>query len=924
MNYQKAISSYKRTWVIGKCLKTILLVAVLFLLAMILYGLADSVWAMDNSARTLANYIIFGFTALAALFLIVKAIRTPQPTIASLADQASANPANNIRAAADLSTKESISPLQGYLSELAQEKAAEELKGIPLKSKIPFKQLGYGILGLGAVAATIFGLRTIHPQAFDTVYNRLTHPSQDIPPYSPLQFEITQTEENTIYGSSNQVRVKITGAEIEEDVICLVRDPNTNDVERINTFQEEHNVFSKKFNSVVTDLEYSFSTGKARSEWKKINVLLQPKFTNAVIRITPPSYTKRKPIEFPLEGNEIKAIHGSTITLTVTSNRPLSAGEINITELSDKQPDLNELVSATTSSESKNQVSFTWLATQSSNITCNINDVRGTISAIPLQFSILTRADLAPVADISFPAKYVQATPNSIIPLKGSVEDDYELSDVYLVRTLQGYRDRAKIIAQSVQSDTYEFRQQLDLSSIGVKPKDILEFYLESNDKNPSLLGIGTSSVVRVEIISEEEYAARLRSKLKMEQFNIRYIALNKAIKEAIASLEEFKIANKKEQLETFKGAREHAFKTHSASREEVFRISQDFEAFETEKKLTKIAEQTAQTLLTNLEDLSAMDFNSGTNPNDNIINILIERLRPYQEEAQELEDQAEKLKLWGDVAQQAAVFLKLYNNQKSIASRITRIAQELSKGIRRNVGQLEPLGQTQQKNKKQLEQFAKDLKKAAAALPEEYAELAKDCDIFLEKMQQLNIPDPMDAATLSCTNGKSHDAVNHAYLAYTLMKELIDMEDNEFADMINGRPPKPPEDADEDMEEAMKQMLQALLQQAKGGGGGKGGMGQNGGGQGGFGGGGDGLNRGNAPMFGPSRNEYQSPGSAGKGKGKGNGLGKGNGRTPKLSGKNSIESSKKRDTNTNQSTRTNVPDKYKDAVKRFYSEEQK
>ena len=47
---------------------------------------------------------------------------------------------------------------------------------------------------------------------------------------------------------------------------------------------------------------------------------------------------------------------------------------------------------------------------------------------------------------------------------------------------------------------------------------------------------------------------------------------------------------------------------------------------------------------------------------------------------------------------------------------------------------------------------------------------------------------------------------------------------------------------------------------------------------------------------------------------------GKGNHNQPKISGQGNIDAQNKHQTNKLQSTRSNIPNKYKDAVKRFYS----
>ncbi|MGJ8657427.1 MAG: hypothetical protein ACSHX6_13340 [Akkermansiaceae bacterium] len=939
MNFQQAISSYKRTWVIGYCLKTLLLLAAILVITIILYGLADSIWALSNSARSILNKLIIAAGILAALYTIYRALRTTHAQLSSLADSANLNPSNksnNIRAAYDLSHQESPTPLHQYLSQEAQETAATDILTIPLKKKIPLKNITLTALALLTLLAIGFGIRSLHPAAYDTVTQRLLHPSQDIPPYSPLIFNITQQSPSTVYGGDNQVRVKITGAELEKDaeVICHIRDKNTGEIETINTYQESTNTFSKKFTNILHDIEFSFATGKARSPWHSISVVLQPKFTTATIKITPPAYTKQPTKEFPLEGNEINVITGSNISLSITSNRPLSGGELTVKPITESENqstasikeniiNANPITTTQNQTQNQNQVTFDWTANNSTSISCLIQDIRNTPSAAPLEFAVITRADLAPAAELISPARYVLATPSSNIPLTGVVEDDYEIDSVYLVRTLVGFRDRAKQLANTVSRQQYDFTQTLDLKSLGVEKDQVLEFYIEANDKNPSLLGVGSSDVVRVKIISEEDYAQSLRNASELKEFNIRYKVLAEAIRNAVKSLRTLNEANKENQAKNFDQARDAAIKTHLTSHLMARKIGEDFEAYQLEAALTDTAMEIAEKLITNHGQLQGMRFDSGEIPNAEEIKEMTDRLGASLEKAQRLEKQANDLKGWGEVAQQAAIFKKLLNNQQSIASRITNIAKELQKGINRNAQRINTLGNTQKKNKTLLLKFAKDLKKAAADLPPEHAPLQADVTIWLEKLAELNIPDPMDTVTLSAQLGKSHDAADNAFLAYSLMQQLVDMENNLFAELLRNKLPK--DKTNEELHETMKQLLNALHNknegQGEGQGGGGGGGGQLGEGGAGAGGGGQLLRNQNTPMFGPDRSKFSDP-SIGLGSSQSNNpKGKQSQQQSKVSENNSIESKQKRTNQTSQATRTNIPNKYKDAIKRFYTD---
>jgi len=915
MKFQQAISQYKRTWATGRCIKALLLLFCIFIIAVILYGFADAIWAINNATRSLLNMVIIGSAIIGSLWVIINAFRTPQSEISRIADSASEDSAKKIRAAYDLSQQEASSPLQAYLAEEAQAAAVQDIGKIPIKSKIPLKGIGLAALGSIIAIGLGLGIKTAHPAAYETISQRLINPDKDIPPYSPLKFQVTQESPNTLYGGENQVRVEITGGEIEEEVICRVRDKQTGNIEELRTFKETPTTFAKKFTNVLSNFEFSFATGKATSTWHDVEVILQPKFTNATIKVTPPQYTKKPAQEFPLEGNEISIINGSDVSLTITSNRPLSGGELQL--ITEADPQENN-IKAIIDNNKDNQVSFNWKANNSASISCIIKDIRNTPSASSLEFNIITRADLAPVAELISPAKQVLATPSSSIPLKGIVEDDYEVDSVHLVRTLVGFRDRATQLSDNVSKVQYNFDKELSLAELGVLPKQTLEFYLEANDKNPNLLGVGLSDVVRVHIISDEDYATRLRNASNLRQFNLRYKVLTKAIREAITSLRDLKEENLKNQRAPFDNQLKTTTETHIKSYNLAQQIAQDFKAYSLEAKLTETAAEISDKLILNHGDLIEMKFELGLDSNEQSIDEMLERLGASLEKAEKIERDADKVKAFGEVAKQAAIFKKLLNQQKSISSRITNIAREIHQGVKRNAQSIKLLGNTQRKNKIQLLQFVKELKIAAEQLPVENDILQADIGIWLDTMEQLNIPDPMDATTLATEVGKSHEAAEQAFLAYSLMKQLHDMEENEFALLIRGELPE--SQKDKELAETMQELLDALHNQMNGDnqgqGGGRGGIGA--GGE--AGGGGSLMRNRNIPMFGPSRSQFNPGGSGG---GKDGSIGKkgSNNNNAKISESNMLKPTDKKNEQASQSTRANVPSKYKEAVKRFYTD---
>ena len=352
-------------------------------------------------------------------------------------------------------------------------------------------------------------------------------------------------------------QVAITGGEITEGVYCLIRDRDTGEIERTTAYQESPGHYARKFSNTLTSRDFAFATGRARSAWHKLDVLLQPKVSGVMVTIEPPAYTGKPSETFPLESGEFKALEGSTVTIQVRSNRPLSGGDLSAKPLNSSGDTMPVEVRGDPSGA--NSVDFSWKVHASSRISATIRDVRSTPPEQPLDLKINVIADQAPVVDLTSPEQMVLATPRTELPFVADVEDDHGLAKVSMVRALLGYRDRSRTLADSLAKQDFEFTEPLNLGELGVEVGQMLEFYLEAMDRNPSLLGRGVSEVVRLKIISEDEYAERIRAKVQLREFTARYRALAHAVQEARQALDALDKAADLGDAAAFEKARKQA-----------------------------------------------------------------------------------------------------------------------------------------------------------------------------------------------------------------------------------------------------------------------------------------------------------------------------------------------------------------------------
>ena len=738
-------------------------------LVLFLHGLTDYHQALSPQTRTTINTILAISVGALAIFWIWRIFRTPQSSTAALADETLGDARRSSLGATFLSVLEADTPMKAFHLERSLEEAGEHLGKVPFLARIPTKAIVRNAILLLVLGAVIFGVKASSPAPFSVVLQRILHPGSDTPPYSPLVFEVTPDQPQAIYQGEATVEVKISGGEVNEDVYCLIRNRATGQIDKTATFQGNNGTYARKFENTLEPLDFAFATGRARSNWHQLEVLFQPRISGTEVTITPPAYTGLPPETYPLDAAEIRALEGSTVQLTISSNRPLAGGVLSVSPLDESRIEVPEEVSAEI--VEGDRASFTWTARRSSKLSALIHDIRHTPSDKPLSLTLKTVSDLAPVVSLDEPQAMVLATPRTKIPMAGEVEDDHGLSKVSLTRTLVGYRDRNRQLAEGLSRKDYQFGEALELEPLGVEPGQVLEFYLEANDRNPSLLGVGVSEVVRVQIISEEDYAQRIRNKLNLKKFTARYRALAQALKESRDALAELKKNPSKENIAKAEAA-------HKKARDTAQKLADDFKAFDLEERLQEAAQEAVDKIAQNQQGLK--NFPSAEDQ-QKAIDEMIKRLGGVEQKANQIQQDSEKVRKIGEVLQMAANYKKLLNAQKSIVGRLEEVYKELAQGNTGITSRLEGLAKVQEANRKALIELGSELKRRADNLPEEAATMKDDVAEFLSELERLNIPDPMNATSEAALQGKTTDALSNAKLALTLMEQLIRKPNNGF-----------------------------------------------------------------------------------------------------------------------------------------------
>ena len=880
------------------------------------FGVADAVAAFEPAARKLVTGILMAVCAAGVLGGLMIAVRVTARNAAARADQMLGDTRRTTTGALALDPAAAPTPLAALLASRTQDAAAAALAGLPARRLLPWRALGWVLLVLALPLAAAGVLRALQPALVATVAQRLLHPGADIPPFTRLVFAVTPAEPAVVYGGDLAVAVAITGDAIRHPVECLVRKPGERAILRLPAFREAADRFSRTLDGLTDEVEVAFAVGKARSVWHSVEILTEPNILAGRVRVEPPAYTGLPAGEFPLDTNELAAVEGSTVTLELTSNRPLGGATLAFTPtaLPGQTPNV-----ATYQAELQDThtAAFTWTATASGRLAANLRDIRGTPGPRPLELAFRALPDKPPAVLLQSPPAMMLATPAAVIPVAGHAEDDFALARVHFVRALAGFRDRSQVVAPSLNSRRFDFSTQLDLHELGAQAGEVIELMLDASDRNPSLLGQGASEISRVRVISEDDYARYLRARTTVEEFAARFRAARDAIEQARGALDRLDEAVDQGEAAAIREAAEAAADAHRRAAELLEKIARDFPAFELEKRLKELADQQAGDLRANLPPLADLDPAA---PRDQLkaeIDEMRQRLGARQEMEERMADDFALAREAARLLEMAAEFRRIYDAQANLAKRFGAIVEELRHGIDRNLPQLKGLAETQRKNRAALDGFKLELQRRLDALPPDHEalwSLAESAAAFLDELTAAQPETLMDAASENARAGDARGALDQAELARALLERFLEKQDP-FANAARG---EAPEFRIPDVDRNLAELLEGMLGRNRGMDGEPqpGGMGA---GADPFGMGGDradGFSM-NVPVAGPERLEFGAPSSQA---GRGGGDAKG-GTSPPLPQTAESGTIIPTDLRAGQSAAPEpeaVPEPYRDAVRKF------
>ncbi|MGD0517904.1 MAG: hypothetical protein ABSA26_10255 [Thermoguttaceae bacterium] len=435
---------------------------------------------------------------------------------------------------------EKSSELTAGLARRAVSHAAEVARRVSPSQAVPLRTLRRSLTTFTLMMSFVGVAAVCLPGLVQTQWNRFFRPFNDVPPYSPTRFEVTPGNVPVIYGKELEIRAKTIGPSVDQAE--LVIDSGRGQESPLPMFPEPGGAWRAVLAKVTEPAEYFVRANRARSEKYHIRVITLPRIENVRLRIASPDYANRPPYEGPLPKEGVAGLPGTKVRISIRSNRPLSGGDMEISARGKKAV----IPMKATSSGAQEAVGEFEIASDGK-FECRVIDVDGQTSEESFSGGITLLADERPFIRLTQPPKMSLATPNAVLPVAMSAEDDCGITRLELFRNLNESRYLSKAVGLPPRPPRRaDAPFQLPLASYGLQPGDEIKLFGRVEDNDPAGAKGAESTVATVRIISQEDFEQMMLTQKGIEALMAKYQSAQRRLEKMAGEIEDLQNKIKK------------------------------------------------------------------------------------------------------------------------------------------------------------------------------------------------------------------------------------------------------------------------------------------------------------------------------------------------------------------------------------------
>jgi len=691
--------------------------------------------------------------------------RLTESRLARLCEQADAALGNRLINAVQLGERRAADGTEEFFRRAAVELGRQSSKSLDAWPVVRSGLKRAGVLLGGALLAWVILLVADFDLA-DVVLPRFLDAHGDHPPYSRLRIKVTSDRAEVLYGGQVEVRAVTHGRPVEK--LWLVARSGTNETRTIMFLAPDKSFFQTLVN-LREPTEYFVTDGTARSRHFPVGIRYTPQITMVEVATTFPQYTGKPPHSGKLSDEPQALPEGTRVAFRVASNRPLKSGTLELTPVLGGKPVHIPLLPETQNTV----VTGAFTLGQAVVFDLSVRDVQDLDCAETRRGRFNLLPDRPPRLFVLEPGRDAVATPDVRVPVRVQAVDDYAVARVVWLRShnrsIERPFDLPLVLKNGPQS--VEASGALDLSKLGVRPGDVIEYYFEAADNYPAGPNVTFSRPFRLQIISQEEYENVLRQAAARKALFEPYFKLD-AWMRRLAERSRNAAAQAERADPAARAATEDLAKELAKYDEALGRLLQDPAMFDVENSFrATLAGQ--QSKLGEISDKLKTAFAGGGTPDAKTLKAMSDELSELAKTQEEqVEQPAQQIAAVVRVVARADTFVKLAQQQAALAQMLRRFADRTNALTRLEQMEVQELTHQQQRVGEGLHELLGELPELLAKVPAdaEYDPLRDDVNRFTRAVADAKIEELLTGAARAL---EEPDTMTGHALAQTAAEEM-------------------------------------------------------------------------------------------------------------------------------------------------------
>lgn len=374
------------------------------------------------------------------------------------------------------------------------------------------------LLWTPAVPVLAILVHLVVPNLFAMTFLRFADPFGHHPAFTSLVFDVEVNPEAVKHGRPALIAVGIGGPVRAERADIVFVDPDDpghelDAVPMVAEPAESGERFALRIDAATESRSFLVRTPHGSSALHRMEVLPVPGFERASATLRPPAYTGW-PAEDRAFAGDLHALRDSTLAVRATATLPLREGRLDLVG-----PDgTRTTVTLAPSAADPRTVEGTLPATAGGSLELSLVGADGTESDERRSATLLVAEDGEPVIRVIEPDERCYVVEGWAVDVVFEAEDDVGIRSIDLVRGVNGFPpSTAPLPPSGGDSRRTVARAHFDTAELGAKSGDLLRVFAVAWDGHPDPPHSARSSIVTIEVLSQEEYAEMTRADERVE-----------------------------------------------------------------------------------------------------------------------------------------------------------------------------------------------------------------------------------------------------------------------------------------------------------------------------------------------------------------------------------------------------------------------